>query len=60
MLSRRTYKVYGIVLALIFLYTAAGVFFAAVCWPGALDEGAAEPRTVDMRARQYPLLTADQ
>lgn len=50
MLSSRTYKAYGIALLLLVLYTAAGVFFAAVCYPGTLaastDE---EPRTVVIR-----------
>lgn len=35
-LKSRTVKAYAIALALIWLYTIAGVFFAAVCYPGTL------------------------
>lgn len=43
-------KAYLIALGLLWLYTIAGVFFATVCFPGALDAGG-EPdtRTVNIR-----------
>ncbi len=46
-MTRKTYKAYGIALGLLWAYVVAGVFFAAVCFPGALasaDEPA--PRSV--------------
>lgn len=36
-MTRRTYKAYGIALGVLWAYTAAGIFFAAVVYPGSSD-----------------------
>lgn len=46
-MTRRTYKAYGIALGLLWAYVVAGVFFATVCYPGALTAADEQPtRTV--------------
>lgn len=52
-LKSRTLKAYAIALVLIWLYTIAGVFFAAVVYPGALANDD-EPRTTTVNIRFAP------
>lgn len=46
-MTRKTYKAYGLALGLLWAYVIAGVFFATVCFPGALSANDEPPaRTV--------------
>lgn len=44
-MSRRTYKAYGIALAVLWVYVIVGVFYAAVVYPSA-SSGEPPTRTV--------------
>lgn len=46
-MNTKTYKAYGIALGVLWAYVIAGVFFAAVVYPGALSAAGEQPtRTV--------------
>lgn len=51
MVTTRTLKAYGIALALIWLYTVAGIFFACIVYPSTLttSDNDRPPHTLNIR-----------